>query len=65
MTIAGKETIHKVLKKDQEFDFNKATEMVTKNIIKAIDLYIEPKVIHDPHKTLPNIIAIPVADIIH
>ncbi|CAG8722346.1 16304_t:CDS:2, partial [Dentiscutata heterogama] len=41
---------------------------IPKDIIKAIDLYIgecvEPKVIHDPSKTLANIIAISVADII-
>ncbi|CAG8470067.1 33604_t:CDS:10 [Gigaspora margarita] len=39
-----------------------------KNIIKAIDLYIgecvEPKIIREPRKTLADIIAIPVANII-
>ncbi|CAG8462759.1 3717_t:CDS:10, partial [Dentiscutata heterogama] len=39
-----------------------------KEVIKAIDLYIgeciEPKVIHDPDKTLANIIVIPVANFV-
>ncbi|CAG8598077.1 25166_t:CDS:10 [Cetraspora pellucida] len=44
------------------------TSRLQKNIDKAMDLYIgecdEPKVIRDPHKTLSQIVSIPVANII-
>ncbi|KAF0520796.1 cytochrome P450 [Gigaspora margarita] len=55
----------------REFVAGKLTHLISriqKNIIKAIDLCIgecvEPKVIHDPRKTLSDIIAIPVANIV-
>ncbi|KAF0512131.1 cytochrome P450 [Gigaspora margarita] len=103
MTIVGKETIHEVLKKDQDFSFREGINMqipmhlifvhltlteenfkmvrdfvggklkhlisrLQKNIINAIDFHIgecvEPKVISYPRKTLTDIIAIPVANII-
>ncbi|CAG8479111.1 12616_t:CDS:2, partial [Dentiscutata heterogama] len=71
VTIAGKETTHEILNKDHDFNLNVAIKAVTKrqkDLIKAIDLHIgeciEPKIIHDPHKTLTKIITIPVAKLI-
>ncbi|CAG8497921.1 2263_t:CDS:10 [Scutellospora calospora] len=59
---------HKIIRDYVVGKLKYLTSRLQKNIIKAIDLYIgecvEPKVIRDPPKTLSDIIAIPIANII-